>query len=132
MIALSVMGAAMRFIWIGLLFGLATMALAGLAQAAEYGALAVGISGNEIGTGAGLNFPTQDAADATALRQCEKLTNNCRVVGQFSGGGCGYITVAIANGTCWGSGATAAKATTSCQSHGCGPCKPPIGGCVKP
>jgi Domain of unknown function (DUF4189) len=117
--------------WIGVLLSLATIALSGVAHADGYGALAVGINGDQIGTGAALNFSTQASADANAIKDCETQTSNCKVVGQFAGGGCGYVAIAIAHGTCWGSGATSTEATSQCQAHGCGACKPPIGGCLK-
>jgi hypothetical protein len=96
----------------------------------NYGATAAGISGDNVGVGYATNYPTQSAADAKALKECEARTNNCQVVGRFWNGGCGYITTATSNGTCYGYGATPDIALSECQSRGCS-CQTPIGGCTQ-
>ena len=95
----------------------------------NYGATAAGISGDKVGVGYSTNYSTQSAADARALKECEARTNNCKVMGRFWNGGCGYITTASSDGTCYGYGATAAEALSECQSRGC-KCQTPIGGCT--
>jgi hypothetical protein len=121
----------MRFRLIGLLLGLATIALSGVANAGDYGASAAGISGTKVGVGFSVNYPTQAAADAKAIQECEMQTNNCQIVGRFWNGGCGYITTAASGGTCYGLGDSPANATNECQSGGCGACQTPIGACTK-
>ncbi len=120
----------MRLGWIGLLVSLTTFALSDVANAGDYGATAAGIIGNKVGVGYAKNYPTQSAADTRALQECEARTSNCQVVGRFWNGGCGYITTAGSNGTCYGYGATPAEALNQCQSRGC-PCQKPVGGCTK-
>jgi hypothetical protein len=95
----------------------------------NYGATAAGISGDKVGVGYSTNYSTQSAADARALKECEARSNNCKVMGRFWNGGCGYITTASSDGTCYGYGATAAEALSECQSRGC-KCQTPIGGCT--
>ena len=121
----------MRLAQIVLLSGLAAIGLCDGARAAEYGALAVGVSGAQVGTGITLNYSTQAAADASAIKECEVRSHKCEVVGQFSNGGCGYVALAIARGTCWGAGTSAEAAVLQCQAKGCGECKAPIFGCLK-
>jgi len=122
----------MRLIWIGLVFGLAATPLSGAAFADDYGALAAGISGGHVGVAFTKERPNQGAADASALKECEKITNNCQVVGRFYNGGCGFIASTASGGTCWGSGESPAVAASECKSRGCGACQTPIGGCTNP
>jgi hypothetical protein len=121
----------MRLGWIGLFLGLTTIALSGAAYADDYGASAAGISGSKVGVGYSVNFSTQAAADAKAIQECEMQTSNCQIVGRFWNGGCGYITTAASDGTCYGYGDSPATATNECQSGGCGACQTPIGACTK-
>lgn len=116
---------------VGFLLGSMLAASSGAARADDYGATAAGISGSRVGVGVGYNYSTQAAADAKALQECEERTNNCRIVGRFSDGGCGYITTAIRNGTCYGYGASVDEARSECQKRGCGACQPPVGSCTK-
>jgi hypothetical protein len=113
-----------------LVLSLAMLLPAGIAQAGNYGATAAGINGDEVGVGYANNYPTQSEADAIAIQQCEERSSNCRVVGRFWNGGCGYITTAT-TGTCYGYGSTPAIAKSECQSRGC-TCQTPIGGCTNP
>lgn len=95
----------------------------------NYGATAAGINGDQVGVGYSTNYSTQSGADTKALQECEARTNNCQVVGRFWNGGCGYITTAKTNGTCYGYGSTPDIALKECQSRGC-TCQTPIGGCT--
>jgi hypothetical protein len=99
------------------------------AATGNYGATAAGISGDQVGVGYSTNYPSQSEADAKALQECEARTNNCKVVGRFLNGGCGYITTAKSSGTCYGYGSTPDLALKECQSRGC-TCQTPIGGCT--
>jgi Domain of unknown function (DUF4189) len=120
----------MRIGWIGLLVSLTTFALADAAYAGYYGATAAGINGDHVGVGYSNNYPTQAAADAKAMQECEAQTSNCQIVGRFWNGGCGYITTAKTNGTCYGYGASPAEALSECQSRGCS-CQTPVGACTR-
>jgi hypothetical protein len=120
-----------RFVWTGLIASLAVFALSGLAHAADYGAAAAGINGNQVGVGYSTNYPTQDAADTKALEECSGRTQNCQIVYRFWNGACGYITTAASNGTCYGFGSSPDIALSECQSRGCS-CSTPIGGCTAP
>lgn len=147
----------MRMSRVSLLAGLVTFALTGAGHAAcpqgqticpdgitctsgtaictsgtngSYGATAAGITGNKVGVGYSVDYPTQADADTKALQECQARSNNCTVVGRFWNGGCGYITTAVSDGTCYGYGATPSIALNECQSRGC-PCQKPIGGCTK-
>jgi hypothetical protein len=149
----------MRVAWFGLLLGLLTLSLTNAVNAVDcpsgqtlcpdglscispggtcatatstgdFGALAAGISGGVVGVGSAYNYPSLGSAESMALQECSQRTANCKVVGTFSNGGCGYITTAV-TGTCWGSGESTAIALSECQSRGCGNCQAPIGGCTK-
>lgn len=111
--------------------GVAMLLPAGLAHAGNYGASAAGINGDQVGVGYANNYPSQEEADAEALQQCEQRTANCRIVGRFWNGGCGYITTTASSGTCYGYGASAAIARQECEARGC-TCQTPIGGCTSP
>ena len=114
-----------------LCFAVAMLAMADVARSDDFGALAVGVSGTHLGTAVVLNYPNQSAADSSAIKECEARASNCRVVGRFSNGGCGYVALAGENAACWGSGATPVTAISECQSKGCGVCRAPIFGCLK-
>ncbi|HTV36219.1 MAG TPA: DUF4189 domain-containing protein [Xanthobacteraceae bacterium] len=101
---------------------------AGIAHAGNYGATAAGIDGGQVGVGYANNYPNQSEADAVAIRQCEERSSNCRVVGRFWNGGCGYITTAASRGTCYGYGRTPEIARSECEARGC-TCQTPVGGC---
>jgi hypothetical protein len=122
----------MRMRWIGLLFGLAALTLAGGARADYYGATAAGIDGSAVGVGYGLDYTTQAAADEAALTECSKRVRNCAISGRFWNGGCGYITAATTEqqGTCWGAGKSPEIALQECQARGCA-CQTPVGGCTR-
>jgi hypothetical protein len=121
----------MRHGWVGLLLVLTMLALPNGARADSYGASAAGISGDQVGVGAAEDYPTQAAADAEAMKECRARTSNCQIVGEFSNGGCGFITTAASDGTCYGYGASPIEAAKACESRGCGVCQNPIGGCTK-
>ncbi len=111
--------------------GLMIFVFSGSAHAGNYGSLAAGISGDQVGVGYATNYSTQDGADTRALEECSARSKNCHVVSRFWNGGCGYITTATQNGTCYGYGSTPAIARSECESRGCS-CNPPIGGCTSP
>lgn len=104
----------------------------------SWGALAAGLWNDSSGaahvaSGAAWNYPTISAASDAAMAQCKSYGGqNCSIVGTFSNGGCGYITVGTGNGaTRWGIGPTAADATNQCTAGGF-TCRPPVGGCTTP
>lgn len=79
---------------IGSLLGLNALITAST-QAAAFGALAIGTTGNVaadgMAVGGGINYPTSDAAIASAMEVCRtepgipKATAQCKIVGTFSG-----------------------------------------------
>lgn len=120
----------MRCGWLAMAAVAAVLAASGGARADTYGAMAAGINGDQVGVGAAEDYPTQAAADARAMQECQSQSQNCKIVSQFSGGSCGYITTVAENGTCYGWGETPITAAAECESGGCGVCFNPIGGCT--
>ncbi len=101
-----------------------------------FGAAAAGLwrdsDGNaHVATGIAWNYPTMAEAESEAISRCENAGGeNCRVVGTFDNGGCGYISVGHDDdGVRYGMGPTEEAAQERCESGGY-TCKPPAGGCT--
>ena len=65
------------------------------------------------------------------MSRCENAGGeNCRIVGSFDNGGCGYISVGHNDGGVrYGVGPTEEEAQASCEANGY-ECKPANGGCT--
>ena len=103
----------------------------------SWGAVAAALWRDSSGTahvrsGYAANYPTEEAARNAALSKCEEgAAGNCRIVGTFHNGGCGYIAVGNSSrGVSWGAGATAAAAESECRQGGEYDCNRAIGGCT--
>jgi len=101
-----------------------------------WGALAAGTwqdasGGAHVAIGSAYNYETAAIARREARKECRRRGINCRVVGTFSNGACGYITVGqTSDGVAWYSGPSYSDVLRKCQRAGYG-CKEPIGGCTE-
>lgn len=102
-----------------------------------YGALAAA-SWNDydgrakMSVGSAYNHPSEYEADEAARAQCLESSegNYCEIVGNFSYGACGYITIGTRGGKIrWTSGKDADEVYNRCSSGGYS-CNWPIGGCT--
>jgi hypothetical protein len=105
------------------------------AAAGQYGALSAGFWKDENGalhvtSGVARNFSSPGRAERAANDACLEDGRNCHVIGTFSNGGCGYISVGHnAHDTRYGVGATARRAFNNCSKDDF-ECNPPKGGCT--
>jgi hypothetical protein len=96
-------------------------------------------SGEHASDGTSWDYRSKSQAISAALSQCQQAGggSQCKIVGTFSNGGCGYISIGngdasfVQGRACYGSGNTAAAAENSCHTAGCMTCKPADGGCTQ-
>jgi hypothetical protein len=105
-------------------------------QAGDWGAIATVIwhdkSGNaHAAFGVGLHGKTISQASTAALLDCQSNSGElCQIVGTFSDGNCGYISIGSGtNDVRWGISSTSDQALKECTSNG-DTCKTPAGGCT--
>ena len=119
------------------LMGSVSQAFADCTPGNCYGAIAAATWNDSSGSayvasGIAWNYESENAASSAAISQCQSYGggNYCTIVGNFSNGGCGYVTTGSnATGVRWGVGATAEEALNQCQMGGF-TCNQPSGGCT--
>lgn len=102
-----------------------------------YGALAAGDWRDSRGgaynsVGSAVNYPSKQSAIQAALGECRSGGGrNCKVIGTFSFGACGYITSGkkSGRGVRWTSGSDQSEVYGRCTRGGYS-CDWPIGGCT--
>jgi hypothetical protein len=100
-----------------------------------YGALSAGLWRDNNGaahvrSAAVWNYPDIVSAGNAAIEQCGNRGYNCKIVGTFSKGNCGFISVGnTRNGVSWGTSATPQEAMNQC-AKGIYNCRIPQGGCT--